>query len=356
MVLFKDILGAEETIFKNPVALEPEYMPKEIPYREEEQHYIAECIKPLILGRNGRNLQIYGESGIGKSLAVKSVLEELKEETSEVYPIYINCWQKPTSFKIMLEMCNQIEYKFTHNKSTEELFDIIKKIINKKAAVFVFDEIDKAQDTDFLYFILEEIYKKSIIVISNYEKWMISLDPRIKSRLSPDSLYFKKYSKKEILGIIRRRIESAFYPGVFNEEGIERIANVVEESSDIRLALFLLNEAGNNAESMSRRKVTIEDVEKAIERINKYSSKKTELLDDSDQLTLDIINQGNGLKIGDAFKRYSEKGGKGGYKTFQRRIDKLAKNNFIEIEKINGGSEGKTSLLKPKNKRLNEFK
>jgi Cdc6-like AAA superfamily ATPase len=299
---------------------------------------------------------VHGISGIGKTLAVKSVLKELKEESGEIYAIFINCWQKRTSYKIMLDICEQLEYKFIHNKNTEELFDIVKKAINKKAAVFVFDEIDRAEDTDFLYFILEEIYRKSIILISNYENWAVNLDMRIKSRLGLDSLKFKRYNKNEILGIIRRRIESAFYPRVWDEKSTERVANVALESSDIRLALFLLNEAGNNAEARSSKKVQEEDVEKAIEKINKYSNKPKNNLDESDQLTLNIINDNKSMKIGDAYKEYSEKGGKGTYKTFQRRVKKLEKDKFIEVEKLNGGAEGKTSILKPKNRVIDEFK
>ncbi len=355
MGLFDDMLKSDETIFRNPVALESEYMPKEIPYRENEQHYIAECIKPLMKGRNGRNLLVHGVSGIGKTLAVKSVLKELKEESSDVYPIFVNCWQKRTSYKIMLDICEQLEFKFTHNKNTEELFDMVKKIINKKAAVFVFDEIDRAEDTDFLYFILEEIYRKSIILISNYENWATNLDMRIKSRLGLDSLKFEKYKMSEILGIIRRRIESAFYPRVWEERSTEKVAEAALESSDIRLALFLLNESGNNAENRSSRKVELQDVEKAIQKINKYSNKPKSNLDESDQLTLEIVNNKKSLKIGDAYKEYSKKGGKGTYKTFQRRVKRLEKDNFIEVEKLNGGAEGKTSILKPKNRAINEF-
>jgi hypothetical protein len=62
------------------------------------------------------------------------------------------------------------------------------------------------------------------------------------------------------------------------------------------------------------------------------------------------------MKIGDAYKEYSEKGGKGTYKTFQRRVKKLEKDKFIEVEKLNGGAEGKTSILKPKNRVIDEFK
>ena len=156
MALFDDILHSNETLFKNPIALDFDYVPKVIPFRENEQRIIVNNIKPLFYKRNGRNVFIYGTPGIGKTVAVKKVLEELEEKTDEIIPIYINCWQKNTTYKIFLEICNQLDYKFTHNKNSEELFDVIKKIINQKSAVFVLkfnskDLKDLASSSRLLY-------------------------------------------------------------------------------------------------------------------------------------------------------------------------------------------------------------
>jgi len=159
MALFKDMLKADESLFRNEIALDYSFMPKLAPYRESQQRYIAACIKPLFQKRNGKNLFIYGKPGIGKTLICKKVLDAIEEETDEeILPIYINCWKTNTSFKIMNEICKAIDYKFTQNKRTEELFEIIKQILNKKSVVFCFDEIDKVEDLDFAYSILEDIY------------------------------------------------------------------------------------------------------------------------------------------------------------------------------------------------------
>jgi Cdc6-like AAA superfamily ATPase len=120
MSIFKDMLGSGETLFKNPVALDYDYVPKLIPYRENEQHRIATCIKPLFQERNGRNLIIFGSPGVGKTVACRHVLSDLGEQTDEVLPLYINCWSKNTSYKIAIELCEQLGYKLTHNKKTDE--------------------------------------------------------------------------------------------------------------------------------------------------------------------------------------------------------------------------------------------
>src|SRR3989338_4297890 len=183
MALFKDMLRSDESIFQDTVALDYDYIPKLVPFREKEQRFIAACIKPLFQKRNGKNILIYGRPGVGKTVATRHVVNELEEETVDIIPIYINCWQRNSSYKIMLELCSKLDYRFTQNKKTDELFDIVKEILNKKSAVFVFDEIDKAEDVDFIYFILENIYRKTVIIVTNYKSWLDDLDERLKSRL-----------------------------------------------------------------------------------------------------------------------------------------------------------------------------
>jgi len=89
--LFKDMLGSEESLFKNEVALNFDYQPKLIPFREIHQKTIASCIKPLFQKRNGKNLFIHGMPGVGKTVACRHVLDELPETTDEIIPLYINC-------------------------------------------------------------------------------------------------------------------------------------------------------------------------------------------------------------------------------------------------------------------------
>ena len=52
MALFKDMLSGEESLFKNEVALDFNFLPKLLPYREEQQKHMAYCIKPLLSKKN----------------------------------------------------------------------------------------------------------------------------------------------------------------------------------------------------------------------------------------------------------------------------------------------------------------
>lgn len=345
MTIFKDMLGSDESVFRDPIPLDYDYLPKLVPFREQEQKHIATCIKPLFAGRNGRNLFLYGVPGVGKTVACKHLLKELEEETDDIVPIYINCWQKNTSYKIILEICNMVNYRFTQNKKTDELFDVAAQILNKKSVVFVFDEVDKLEETDFLYSVLEYIYRKTVVLITNYKDWLLELDDRVKSRLTAEVLEFKPYNAAETKGILKERMEYAFMPGVWDDAAFDLVAKKAAELQDIRTGLYLMKEAGNAAEDRASRKITAEYVGIAIKKMEEFSIKKPDDLEEESKFILNMIKKNSNIRIGELFKLYQKESGNLGYKSFQRKINKLAENRFIAVKKVQGGAEGTTTII-----------
>lgn len=355
MSFFKEMLGAGESVFKNEDALDPEFLPKLLPYRELQQKQVASAIKPLFSDRNGRNLFVFGSPGIGKTAAARWVLRDLEETTDEVLQLFVNCWQKNSTYKIMLELCNLLDYKFTQNKNTDELFTVIKNIINKKAAVFVFDEIDKVEDFDFLYAILNNIEKKTVILITNYKDWMASLEDRIRSRLLPETLEFKRYTKEETKEILKQRVGFAFVPGVWAQDAFELVANRAGELHDVRAGLFLLRQAGLAAEEAGQKRIALPHAQTAVDKIGSYENEKSADLESDEKLVLELVKINSGQKIGELFELYTKQGGSGTYKTFQRRIEKLEKGGMIFASKTFGGKEGNTTIITFQQPKLTEF-
>ena len=354
--LFKDILNSSESLFKSDVPLDYSFMPKIVPYREKEQRIIASCIKPLFDERTGKNAFVYGQPGVGKTVALKKVLAELGEESDDIIPLYINCWQRNTTFKIAAEICESMNFKFIQNKRTEELFRMIKQALNKKAAVFVLDEVDKLEDLDFIYTVLEEVERKSVIMITNYKDWLLDIEDRVKSRLMPEIVEFRPYNLEETKGILKQRAEYAFYPGVLSDDAFQLIAKNTFELQDIRTGLHMMKEAGLVAESKSSRKILMEHAQIALQKVEEFTIKNQGDLATEEQMILDIIKNNSNRKIGDLFKIYQEKGGKQVYKSFQRKIDRLEKNKFITVEKTAGGSEGNTTIVRHNSeKKLTDF-
>ena len=93
----KDFLQGDESIFLNDIALDYNFIPSVLLHREGQQAYIGNCIKLLEQNKNGRNLFIFGDPGIGKTLATRYVLKQVEENSDEIMPVYINCWKKITT-------------------------------------------------------------------------------------------------------------------------------------------------------------------------------------------------------------------------------------------------------------------
>ena len=355
MALFKDMLKSGESLFRDTVMLDYDFQPKIIQFRETEQSRFAIAIKPLLQEHNGRNLFVYGAPGIGKTTACKHVLRELEEETDQISPLYINCWKDNTSFKIVSHLCEDLGFKFIQNKKTNELFQLIKGRLNKQSAVFVFDEIDKLEDTDFLYTILEDIYRKSIILITNYRDSYSEFDERIRSRLAPEFLFFRPYNENEIREILKARRDFAFVQNIWEDEAFKEIVEKCTETKDLRIGLYLMQEAGRIAEDKSSRNITIPHVAEAINKADEFHIKPKNALDGELQIILELVKNNNGKKIGDIYNAYTEMNGEMSYKSFQRRILKLSEGRFINTEKISGDGGNSTIIYYSAEKKLTEF-
>jgi cell division control protein 6 len=352
MGLFDNVLRSGDSLIRNEVALDYEFLPKLLPFREAEQRYLVECIKPLFHGRSGRNVLIHGMPGIGKTAATRAVLRDLEEETDEIHVVYLNCWQANTTYKVLVAACDQLGYKFSQNKNTTELMKVVASICNKKSVVFVFDEVDKVEEFDFLYSILEDIYKKCVFLITNYKSWLMELDERIRSRLTPELVEFKQYTATETREILRQRMEVAFVPGVWEPDAFDIAAKRAGEVKDVRSGLFLMKNAALEAESKASRKVTVLHVQTALSRLDEFFTKNKEELEDDTKRVLDLVNVHTGKKIGELFALYQKAGGVCSYKTFQRKIARLEQNRFISVEKSGGGVGGNTTIV---NKKISEY-
>lgn len=345
MALFKDMLHAGESLLKNEQVLDFDYQPKLMRYRENQQFAIADCIKPLFQGRSGNNVLVFGSSGIGKTLACKHIMKELEQETDLIVPIYVNCWEHNTTYKVALNVCEQLQYPFVQNKKGVELFQTIAERLNSKSAVFVFDEIDKAEDLDFLYFISQKIFKHSIVLITNYKEKLFSMDKRLRSRLFLDFVEFKKYNGEETKGILRERVDYAFFPGVWSCEAFDLAVEKTCQLGDIRCGLLMLKKAGKAAEDESCRQIEPKHVEKILSKVDKYSVKGSSDLDQDTRTILNLIRDSSGSAVHDVFKVYQQAGGTQVYRSFYRKVKYLEMNKYIVIQKVYGGKKGNTSVI-----------
>lgn len=337
--LFNNLKTSSNLII-DAFALDFDYLPKLIQFREQEQKYLADCIKPLFNNSTGKNILVTGRPGIGKSAAVRFVLRELEEKglNDKVIPIYINCWKHNSEHKVLLEICNIIDYKFTHNKTTTELMSIIAKIINQKSAVICLDEIDKIENNSILYNLIEDIYKKTIILITNQENFLTTIDKRIYSRLMPETINFKHYNYEETKGILLKRIDLAFNKNVIEPEAFEEIAAKSSFNKDIRVGLTLLKDSANIADLNNQNKITKEHT---LEAINRLFPEKLKPLDIENQI-ITLLKENKELSANQIFEAINEKDI--GYRQLLRILTKLKEKDIISTKTLSKGRGGNIPL------------
>ncbi len=345
MELFKDVLSYEESLFRNEEALHPEFLPDVLPHREDEVKAIADNIKVLFQERAPANLFVCGPPSMGKTVSILYVFKQLKEASDDVVPIYINCWENTTTHAVFVEMAKQLSIPFpSKGVSTEVIAQtIFSKLSKKSGVVFCFDEMDKSEDPGYLYTIVENIGKKScIILVTNNRKSILSVDPRVRSRLCLEEMEFKKYSKGEMCDILKARVKLAFVPGVLAQNVVEKVATIAFEKGDLRTGMFLLMKAGRLAEEEASRKVAMSHVQKALSSMASISSARSEKLEGVEKEVYSTIKENNGKVTGEIYRMYKGKGGKLTERSFRLYLSKLERKGLIRTEDTGKGFRGRS--------------
>jgi len=323
--LFKDILdkcnnnNSFNKIFKDKKKITSDYIPPNLPGRENECNELASVLSDAFRGDIPMNIFIYGTPGTGKTSVIKKVFSEMekfqkdnKKGNINVITKYINCRKEATSeYQVILRMLEDERLKNIASGNpdnlndkygkiygdkldglaVEKLYEFLEKTLKrgKIALMLALDEVDaikKNSDKDSLFYNLPRMnidlndnpenqeasgFNAGITIISttNDMKFKEKLDPRTRSSLSKKDMFFEKYDATQIEKILDER-SIAFCDGVVEKSAINFAASYVKKTydGDIRYALNLLQIAGEIAEKEGKPKVTYEEVKKGCNVLN----------------------------------------------------------------------------------------
>ncbi len=281
--IFRRVLSSK--IFTNRSSLRPDYVPDELPHRENQIKMLGSILAQALRGSRPSNVFIYGLTGTGKTAVTKYVLKRIEEKslgfkTNFTYA-YINCRQSDTPYRVLADLNESIGVRvpFTGLSRAEVYRRFLRNLDARKCVmIIVLDEIDflvKRHGDDILYKLSrvneDLLYSQaSLIGITNDLKLTETLDPRIKSSLGEEELVFPPYNAVQLEDILRRRAKRAFRRGVL-EPGVIPLcaALAAKEHGDARRALDLLRVAGEIAEREGAENVTEEHVKKARAEIER---------------------------------------------------------------------------------------
>ncbi len=368
---------ANGSIFKDKSVLQINYTPETIPHRDKQIEEVASILAPAIRGERVSNLFVFGKTGTGKTLSVQYVTKEILKRVSDsgadnLKVVYLNCKLKKiadTEYRILAEIISALgESVPATGLPTDAVYSKFIEIIERKKqlVLIVMDEIDQAVkkiSDGFLYNLtrLNSELKNaqiSLVGISNSLTFMDNIDPRVRSSLGEEELVFAPYNALQLQDILRERAEQAFAEGVLDDGVFSKCAAfAAREHGDARRALDLLRVAGELAEREGSKKLTMEFIDKANNKIER--DKMLDIIENEPrqhQLVLySIINlagkEKDGVFTGNVYNKYQEFCQKTKVEILtQRRVSDIIAEfdmlGLINVDVISRGRMGRTREIK----------
>ncbi len=366
--------GLASRIFINREVLHPDYVPESLPHRETEIRKLADILVVSAKGERPSNILLYGLTGTGKTVVAKYVVKKLAEKASSIgiklNYAYVNTRKIDTPYKVLATIASSIGLRIPYTGLA--LSEVYRKYVNALDSwsglhIVILDEIDyfvKRNGDDLLYKLLrvnEDLSrsKVSVIGITNNLYFVENLDPRVKSSLGEEEIFFPPYNAEQLFTILKQRSEKAFHPGVISDSVISYCAALAaREHGDARRALDLLRVSGEVAEREGASEVTIEHVKKAVLEIEEgrlYQSIVTLPLQQKLVLKaiVDLVSKKGSTTTGEVYSLYVDIARKHGLEPLSMRsvsqvISQLDMMGIIIADVRSMGRHGLTKIIKVK--------
>ncbi len=284
------------TVFKDQNTLHSDYVPDDLPHRENELKELAASLRPLFQPSSNSDvafsshIAIIGPAGVGKTVTVKYLLKELEKMTKQssinVLVDYRNCWAIRSKSEIIRVIAREkFNLQSRGFSDTEIIENIISRLRSTRTTLLLaLDEV-WALKGDEIASILNlpteygGSHRISYILISRPQQFR-RIEPVLSHRIG-HVIEMKPYSLSECRDILKYRVSLAFKSGAVPDDLIEMVAETCAKSKNIRDGLEILYRAGLRADKENKDQLTPEYVRWASENV--YDSMRYDTLG---QLTL----------------------------------------------------------------------
>ena len=295
-----DMLGWDESVFRDEGVFDVEYVPETFRHRDEQMETLKYALRPAVRGSRPLNVMARGPPGTGKTTAVQKLFGELAG-AADVRTVRVNCQVDSTRYSVFSRLFEGIfEYEPpTSGISFKKLFGQITD------RLYLFYE-NEASDTLYSLLRAHEAHAGAkigvVVVSSDLDLDVIAeLDGRVQSVFRPEEVYFGTYGEREIVDILDERVKRGFRDGAVGTRVLDAVAaRTADSGGDLRVGIDLLRRAGLNAEMRGSTEVAVEDVEDAYEKAKHvHLSRHLRGLSESERAFVRTLAEHDGQRAGD---------------------------------------------------------
>lgn len=278
----------EDRLIKDITYLKAEYQPESIDERDEQLNEYVRELSPIMRGWDTDNIFLFGDSGVGKTLATRILLPELREKASDqgvdVDIIETNCSGVSSSYQATISIVNEMydpsspittinldreslnNTGYPSSMVYSKLFEALS--MGSEYLILVLDEIDEiGTDGELLYQLTrgQSMGKLDsevcIIGISNDLYFKNNLKTSVKDTLCESEIHFPSYEADDLGSILSRRARKSFYDESI-DDGVIPLCSAIatQDQGSARYAIRILRKAGQIAENDMRDGADIDSV------------------------------------------------------------------------------------------------
>lgn len=347
----KKLLMWDETLFRDPLVFEIDFVPDEFRFREEQLSALSFQIQPALRGARPMNSLCRGPPGTGKTTSIRKLFDEIEENTKKIACVHVNCKIDNTRYAILAKVYKRLAGHQPQPTGTsfKQVYDAVCRLLQKEdlTLIICLDDANyllyENEINNTLYPLLraheeyESVRVGVIVIFSDMDvDFQKVFEIRVASVLRPTEVFFSPYSAAEVEEILRMRVGQGFYPGVLSEEMLQLVVDQTMRGGDLRVGIDLLKRAGLLAERDARRFVCRDDICRAYEVSERFHLVSLiRSLRDDEKTVLRVIasmSEGeSGMSAGEVHTRVKEEMGIG-YTRYYEIVRKLDTIRLINLD------------------------
>lgn len=287
MSLVEEELGGP-TVFKDLAKLDFDYVPDNLPGREEAIKFLASTYRGLTQGAAREHALLWGPVGTGKTAVAKRFARDfaavLKKQGKALETVHVNCRSRKSDGLAMLGILNHFDAHYPDRGfSVGEMLRDLKRHLERKSVhlLVILDEVDallKSDGSSLVYDLTRfnsesggPVWAGVSVIMISQDNVLPLLDAAALSTFKQTNVYaFTKYAGNNLEAIVKQRVELAFNPGAVEPDTVSLVADIAAIEGNARLAIEVLQKSGSLADDEGKGRVGPEEVRAAKANVSSY--------------------------------------------------------------------------------------